>query len=73
MVGAFATIADAKGGVEPSDFAGDISMALMTTVLGLTVAIPTTAFYAFFRNKVTMVSLEVGAIVEDMFERFRTA
>jgi biopolymer transport protein ExbB len=71
MVGAFATIATAKGGVEPSEFAGDISMALMTTVLGLTVAIPTTGFYAFFKNKVTIISLEIGAIIEEMFERFR--
>ena len=73
MVGAFATIGNSKGGVEPSEFAADISMALMTTVLGLTVAIPTQAFYAFFRNRVTMVTLETGAIVEDLFERFRNA
>jgi biopolymer transport protein ExbB len=71
MVGAFATISEASGGVEPSEFAGDISMALMTTVLGLTVAIPTTGFYAFFKNKVTLTSLEIGAIIEEMFERFR--
>lgn len=74
MVGAFATIGTAgAGGVNPADFAKDISLALMTTVLGLTVAIPTTAFYAYFRNKTTMISLEVGAVVEDMFERFRQA
>jgi biopolymer transport protein ExbB len=74
MVGAFATISSAgAGGVNPADFAGDISLALMTTVLGLTVAIPTTAFYAYFRNRVTMVSLEIGALVEDLFERFRSA
>jgi biopolymer transport protein ExbB len=74
MVGAFATIGSSgAGGVNPADFAADISLALMTTVLGLTVAIPTTAFYAYFRNKTTMISLEVGAVVEDMFERFRQA
>ena len=74
MVGAFATIGSAgAGGVNPADFAADISLALMTTVLGLTVAIPTTAFYAYFSNKVTMTSLEIGAVVEDMFERFRAA
>ena len=74
MVGAFATIGSAgAGGVNPSDFAADISLALMTTVLGLTVAIPTTAFYAYFRNKVAMVTMEIGAVVEDMFERFRAA
>ncbi|MGB0953928.1 MAG: MotA/TolQ/ExbB proton channel family protein [Planctomycetota bacterium] len=74
MVGAFATIGSAgAGGVNPADFAKDISLALMTTVLGLTVAIPTTAFYAYFRNKVSMVTMEIGAVVEDMFERFRAA
>ncbi len=74
MVGAFATIGSSgAGGVNPADFAADISLALMTTVLGLTVAIPTTAFYAYFRNKTTIISLEVGAVVEDMFERFRAA
>jgi len=74
MVGAFATIGSSgAGGVNPADFAADISLALMTTVLGLTVAIPATAFYAFFRNKVSLVTMEIGAVVEDMFERFRAA
>jgi biopolymer transport protein ExbB len=73
MVGAFGSIATAKGGVEPSAFAGDISMALMTTVLGLVVSIPTTAFFVYFRNRVTLASLEIGAIVEDLFDRFRQA
>ena len=73
MVGAFAKISSAgAGGVNPSDFAGTISLALMTTVLGLVVAIPTTAFYALFRNKVAMMGLEIGTITEDLFERFRT-
>ena len=70
MVGAFGTIAS-QASVEPRDFAGDIQLALVTTVLGLTVAIPVTAFFVFFRNKVTMMSLEIGAIVEEMFDRFR--
>jgi len=72
MVGAFGTIAKAKGGVEPSEFAGNIQLALITTVLGLTVAIPVTGFYVFFRNKVTMLALEIGAITEELFDRFRS-
>jgi biopolymer transport protein ExbB len=70
MVGAFGTIAS-QASVEPRDFAGDIQLALVTTVLGLTVAIPVTAFFVFFRNRVTMLSMEIGAIVEEMFDRFR--
>ena len=72
MVGAFGTIAT-EASPEPRMFAGDIQLALITTVLGLTVAIPVTAFYTFFRNRVTMLSIEIGAIVEEMFERFRTS
>ena len=69
MMGAFGTIAS-QASVEPRDFAGDIQLALITTVLGLSVAMPVTAFFVFFRNRVTMLSLEVGAIVEEMFDRF---
>ena len=73
MINAFQTIAGSgKEGVDPSLLADDIGVALFTTAIGLTVAIPTSAFYVFFRNRVTMVGLEVGGIVEDMFERFRT-
>lgn len=72
MVGAFGTIASAgQGGVNPADFAGDIQLALVTTLEGLMVAIPTTAFFAYFRNRVTTVSIEIGAMVEDLFDRFR--
>lgn len=70
MVGAFGVIAS-QASVEPRDFAGDIQLALVTTVLGLTVAIPVTTFFVFFRNKVTLLSLEIGALVEEMFDRFR--
>ena len=63
----------AKLGVNPADLAGSIQLALVTTVEGLIVAIPTTAFFVYFRNRVMTVSLEIGAVVEDMFERFRPA
>lgn len=74
MVGAFGKIAEAgQGGVNPADLAGSIQLALVTTVEGLIVAIPTTGFFVYFRNRVMTVSLEIGAVVEDMFERFRAA
>ena len=43
----------------------------MTTFLGLFVAIPTMIGYFFFRNRVVRVTLEIGAIAEDLVERFR--
>ncbi len=70
MITTFGTIA-MKASVKPGDLAGGIKGALITTLLGLTVAIPVTAAYVFFKNRVTRISIEIGAITEDLFERFR--
>ena len=40
MMGAFRNIADAGSNVEPSQMAGDIMFALITTALGLAIALP---------------------------------
>ena len=71
MIGAFQTIATKGASVTPSDLADGISQALVTTFLGLFVAIPTMIAYFFFRNKVVRVTLELGAIADDLVERFR--
>jgi biopolymer transport protein ExbB len=73
MVGAFSTIEETSGQADPGQLAGDISVALLTTLFGLIVAIPTTAAFAYMRNNLIKSVIEVGAIVEDMFERFRPA
>lgn len=71
MIGAFATIKELKGQATPDQLAGDIAGALITTLLGLVVAVPVTAAFVFLRNRVVSYSLEVAAVVEDLFERFR--
>ena len=71
MIEAFQTIAIKGASVTPSDLADGISQALVTTFLGLFVAIPTMIAYFFFRNRVVRVTLEIGAIAEDLVERFR--
>jgi len=71
MISAFQTIAQMGAAVTPSDLADGISQALVTTFLGLFVAIPTMIAYFFFRNKVVRVTLEIGAIADDLVERFR--
>lgn len=72
MIGAFNTIASKQGAPNPADLAGDISKALVTTFLGLTVAIPLTAAFFYFRNRVIRIILEVGAISGELMERFKT-
>jgi biopolymer transport protein ExbB len=71
MVEAFNTIASSGGQASPAELAGGISKALLTTMFGLIVAIPVTASFAFIRNRMVKTVIEVGAIIEDLFERFR--
>ena len=71
MIKAFETIASSLGQASPAELALGISEALLTTMLGLVVAIPTSAMFAFLRNRLVKTVIEVGAIIEDLFERFR--
>ena len=66
MVGAFDTISVTDGPVRPDALAGNISEALITTVLGLIVAIPCTAAYTFLRGRVDQLAGEVGETVEEL-------
>jgi NADH:ubiquinone oxidoreductase subunit H len=47
------------------------SSALITTIFGLTVAIPVGVAFYTLRNRVIRVSTEINAISENLFERFR--
>ncbi len=74
VTGMFKTFGDiaAKGGsVSPADLAGGIKLALTTTIFGLIVAIPVGAFFFTFVSRVVCTTVEVNAIFEDLFERFR--
>lgn len=71
MVRSFNVIAQSVVNPSPAELAGGISMALMTTVIGLCVAIPMTMLYFFFRNRVISGVNEVGNVTEEILERFR--
>jgi biopolymer transport protein ExbB len=71
MITCFGTIAEKETGVSPKDLAGGIKAALITTLFGLIVAIPVASSFVFFRNRVVMITLEVAALSEELFERFR--
>jgi biopolymer transport protein ExbB len=55
----------------PAELAGGIKEALVTTMLGLMVAVPVMVGFFFFRNRVVKIVLEISAIAEDMLDRFR--
>lgn len=66
MVGAFETISLTQGVARPDELAGNISVALITTVLGLLVAIPATAVYTFFRNRIETLVASVAEVTEEL-------
>ncbi len=72
MITAFQTIVSRGAKVTPADLAGGISAALVTTFLGLLVAIPAVTAYQYFRNKATRISIHFAEVLEEMTERFRS-
>ena len=66
MVGAFNTIGSSEGFAKPDQLAGDISKALVTTLMGLSLAIPAAAAFTFFRNRIDALSNDVAATIEEL-------
>ncbi len=71
MILAFQQIAAMTRAPQPRDLAFGIYQALMTTYLGLIVAIACLVLYFYFRNKVVRITMELSGIVEEMLDRFR--
>lgn len=71
MITAFQEIVRRGASVTPADLASGISAALVTTFLGLLVAIPALTAYQYFRNKATRISIHFAEVLEEMTERFR--
>jgi biopolymer transport protein ExbB len=66
MVGAFDAITMAEGPARPDQLAGSISTALITTVLGLIVAIPCTSAYTYLRNRIDHLTTEINELIDEL-------
>ncbi len=73
MVGAFDAITLSDGPARPDELAGSISQALITTVLGLIVAIPSTAMYTFLRNRIDHLTTEIDEQIEELIAPLETS
>ncbi len=71
MVGAFDVMAEKGASLSPSDVASQIGLALMSTVMGLVVAIPGMIFFWLFSNRVVGIIDDIGLVVDDMMDRLR--
>ena len=63
MVGAFETIGQTASNTH-SALAVNISEALITTMLGLVLAIPCVTLFSFFRNRIESISAEAASEIE---------
>lgn len=73
MVGAFDTITLSDGPARPDALAGSISQALITTVLGLVVAIPSTAMYTYLRNRIDHLTTEIDEVIDEIIAPLESA
>lgn len=71
--GAFSTISRSQGFARPDQLAGDIALALVTTIMGLVLAIPATAAVTFFRNRIDALASDVAAIADDIASHLEEA
>lgn len=72
MVQSFQVIAQSSSQPKPSELADGISTALITTLVGLWLAIPAIAIFGIMRNQMARLTLEVGIVSEGLMSRFST-
>ncbi len=70
MMGAFESVALAGKMGDPSIMAGDIAFALVTTAMGLVIAVPALACYHFFRIKTNILALALEEQVNHLIIRW---
>jgi biopolymer transport protein ExbB len=69
MVMAFEQIENAPGGqVNPKMVAGSIALALLSTVIGLIIAMPGIASFWYFKNKVANIGTAINLVADEMIE-----
>jgi len=73
MILAFQAIKAAGGAPDPGKLGGSIGIALVTTLLGLAIAIPALAVYAVMRNRVDGLSSETMVVAQELISTFRPA
>lgn len=68
---AFKRVAESEGMALAADLADGVYLALVTTVEGLVVAIPTLSAFAIFRGRVEQLASEVNILAERVFVNYK--
>lgn len=72
MVASFQVIAMSEAQPKPSELAEGISRALITTLVGLVLAIPAVIAFSLFKNRLTRLVMETGQQAGNLMGRFET-
>src|SRR5262249_18878150 len=72
MVQSFMEIASSDTQPKPSKLAQGISMALITTLVGLVLAIPAIIAFNLMKNRLSRLVMETGQLAGNMMSRFET-
>ncbi|MBL9093607.1 MAG: MotA/TolQ/ExbB proton channel family protein [Planctomycetaceae bacterium] len=72
MIDSFRKIEQSGTTPEPAELAGGISTALITTIVGLWLAIPAIAMFGIYKNRLARFLYDVGAVSEGLMSRFQT-
>jgi len=73
MIKSFDKIALSPTSPKPSELADGISTALVTTLIGLLLAIPAMVLHSILKNRIQRLVLEIGMVSEGLMGRFATA
>lgn len=73
MVASFQVIANSGTAPKPSELAEGISMALVTTLVGLWLAIPAIAAYNILKMRLSKLVFDAGIKIDNLMGRFQTA
>jgi biopolymer transport protein ExbB len=66
MIEAFMVLGESQSTPNASALAAAISHALVITLFGIGISVPAIFFNAFFRNRITKVTMDVGHIADDL-------
>lgn len=72
MILSFRVMATAGANPQASQLAAGISTALFATLEGIAISIPAIFFYAFFRNRISQISLDVEIASTEILEAIAT-
>ncbi|MCI0455542.1 MAG: MotA/TolQ/ExbB proton channel family protein [Gemmataceae bacterium] len=66
MILAFRRIAASTTAPKADELAGDISHALVVTLLGIAISVPAIFCHVFFKNRLTRISMEANNLADDL-------